>query len=178
MNTLVIHPDDRSTDFLKPIYADIPCLVIKQNPGYLKLCDLINNHDRILMMGHGSGGGLFDINEFGRMNGWFINEKHALLLKNKENFYIWCHANQFVEKHKLKGFYTGMFISEVEEASFYNLGTTQEEINYSNNLFARSLAKIINNGPQILSEIKNVYSSEDCPIIKFNNERLRYVEII
>ncbi|MER3499579.1 MAG: hypothetical protein C4308_13600 [Chitinophagaceae bacterium] len=80
----------------------------------------------------------------------------------------------FVERYKLPGFYTGMFISEVGEAEMLGIKVTQEEVDYSNNLFAENLGRIVNNGPSLLNEIKSVYSHENCPVISYNNFRLKY----
>jgi hypothetical protein len=41
---------------------------------------------------------------------------YVYLLRDKIGVYIWCNANVFVEKYGLKGFYTGMIISEYEES--------------------------------------------------------------
>ena len=54
MKTLVIHPHDQSTHFLKPIYEDIPNkTVITGGWGIVEVRTLISMHDRIIMMGHG-----------------------------------------------------------------------------------------------------------------------------
>jgi hypothetical protein len=167
MTTLVIHPDDRSTDFLKDIYKNIPHTLV--NKDYSDVEELMREHDRIMMMGHGSPNGLFDL-----QGGFAISNKHILILaKKKENFYIWCHANLFVETYELPGFYTGMFISEVEEARIFNIDTTQEEVDLSNKLFAENLGKIIDEGPVMLTKILSVYSGTN-PVIQYNSKRLRY----
>jgi len=66
-----------------------------------------------------------------------------------------------------------MFISEVAEAEYYGIQTTQEEIDYSNNLFA-DIIKTHLNSPKILTETKRLYVAENSPIIDFNNQRLYY----
>ena len=61
---------------------------------------------------------------------WLLEEGHCMRnqilnlceLKKKDNsVFIWCNADQFVNRYNLKGFYTGMFISEVMEAVFCGL---------------------------------------------------------
>jgi hypothetical protein len=37
--------------------------------------------------------------------------------------FIWCNADQFMKRHQLRGFYSGMFISEVQEALMYGIAT-------------------------------------------------------
>jgi len=112
-------------------------------------------------MGHGSPNGLFYTR---------INSDMVYLLREKECICIWCNADQFVEKYKLKGFYTGMFISEVNEAYHFEIPATQEQIDYSNNLFVTLLNKCIDS-PTVLNEMKSTYTSE-CSVIQFNNDRL------
>ena len=58
-NVLVIHPDDRSTDFLKPSYADLDATVLTQRDEFYNLAETMKRHNRIIMMGHGSPNGLF-----------------------------------------------------------------------------------------------------------------------
>jgi len=65
MKNLIIHPSDPTTDFLKPIYSNINDAIIV-NGGVSKdqLTQLIKEHDRIIMMGHGSPSGLFAVGMF------------------------------------------------------------------------------------------------------------------
>ena len=61
MKTLVIHPEDKSTDFLSPIYAPITNkTVIKGGIYKSELQGLIESHDRIIMLGHGAPYGLLN----------------------------------------------------------------------------------------------------------------------
>lgn len=166
MKTLVIHPDDRSTDFLKKIYKDKDWTVItdlhilntkRELEGYIKM------HDRIIMMGHGYPGGLFYTK---------INSDMVYLLREKECVCIWCNADKFVEKYGLRGFYTGMFISEVGEANYFRITENQENVTYSNDLFANLVNKYIDE-INILYEVKSSYIGET-QVIQFNNDRLYY----
>ena len=55
MQTLIIHPDDRSTDFLRPIYTKLlDVTVITKNCTRDALLALIQVHDQIIILGHGS----------------------------------------------------------------------------------------------------------------------------
>lgn len=164
MKTLVIHPDDRSTDFLKEIYAGKGYTVVTdknilRSPSEVK--KLIKEHGRIMMMGHGYPGGLFFT---------CINSEMVYLLREKLCVCIWCNADKFVEKYGLRGFYTGMFISEVGEARYFGIQTTQEAVTESNELFASLLRERIDS-LNVLNEIKSSYIG-DSPVIQFNNQRL------
>lgn len=178
MKTLVIHPKDWSTDFLKPIYKDIPDYTLIDGEPKMDIREvnkLIETHERVIMLGHGCPYGLFSLGKFPNSCGLVINPDTVPLLREKtENVYIWCHANMYVEKFKLKGFYSGMFISEVGEAwgeGFRN--SYQDEIDKSNDGFSLLLGKHIN---ESVSDIhKNVtkdYGEINC-ISLWNNERLK-----
>lgn len=58
MKTLVIHPKDITTDFLSDIYSDKDWTVININVSKSFLKKQIKEHDRIVMLGHGTGEGL------------------------------------------------------------------------------------------------------------------------
>lgn len=165
MKTLVLHPTDPSTDFLKEIYRDKNFTVINDPlTTERELKKQINNHSRVIMMGHGWAGGLF-----GFRNTRF-DMRFVPLLREKLCVCIWCNADEFFKRHELIGFYTGMFISEVGEANYFGIKVTQEEIDYSNNLFAGLMNQYINYF-HIFDLIKESYVG-DCPVIRFNNERL------
>jgi hypothetical protein len=174
MRTLVIHPHDYSTHFLKPIYEDIPNkTVITGGWSIVGIENLISMHDRIIMLGHGSPRGLFGIN-FNRS--YVVDKDTVNLLENKECIFIWCHADQFVKEHNLKGLYSGMFVSEVGEALMYKLKGDKKLINESNNAFAFMLGSIINKMPlsEVYDQVKKDYGwlSKLNEIANYNNERL------
>lgn len=177
--TLIIHPHDNTTNFLKRIYEDLPNRTVITG-GVLEneLVELIEKHDRVMMMGHGSSFGLFRTPSFREIpTEYVINKKHVeLLQKKEESVFIWCNADMFVNFYKLKGFYTGMFISEVNEAYYCGLlGTTQRTIKESNEAFTNILKKYILENKNVIHEnVKREYSflSESNPIVLYNNLRL------
>jgi len=168
-DTLILHPMDHTTDFLSAVYEGKKWDVIKDSiiePEVLK--ELIELHDRIICLGHGSPSGLF-----GRF-GYLIHDGLASLLKDKLLVTVWCHADQFINRHRLKGFYSGMFISELEEAWMYGIYNTDERaIAESNNLFSSALGKYIDSD-NILENVKREYRDENDPVITFNHNRLYY----
>lgn len=181
MKTLVIHPSDKSTDFLKPIYANIPDATVITSGTVEQVGQEIINHDRIIMMGHGSPFGLFSVGKF--KNGthkyypaYVINSVTVPLLQEKENIFIWCNADQFVIKNKLKGFYSGMFISEVAEAKYCGLpGTTQDIVDESNDTFAKLVGSVINKPIKEIYEYTHHYYgilAESNPVTFYNHNRL------
>lgn len=164
MKTLIIHPEDSSTDFLKNIYLDLDFTIVNDiNFSKGKLRKLIQSHDRIVMMGHGSDKGLFAKNRF------IIDGSYVQFLKNKDCLFIWCNSNIFVEKHKLSGFYTGMIVSEPIEANLYNLNYEQLPIDESNYKFSQCLKESI-----LLSTTDIYYYMIDNYITTNNNEIVNF----
>ncbi len=143
MKTLIIHPDDRSTDFLKPIYSGLSnTTVLTENISQPALKKAISEHDQIIMMGHGSPSGLFNVSSMGH-SFFTIGKEHVKLLRDKKNIFIWCNADQFVKQHNLPGLFTGMFISEVAEANYCRVIAEQTQVDESNDLFAELMGKYL-----------------------------------
>lgn len=185
MKTLIIHPSDPSTSFLDIVYESIPNkTVITGGISKKEVAKLIKEHDRIMMMGHGSPGGLFavgqfidDTSKYGRYASYIIDQTMVPLLKEKDNsVFIWCNADQFVNHFELKGFYSGMFISEVGEAMYCGLpGTTQDVVDESNYGFVNIIAKHINEDTELIyDKVRNEYGliAEENPVALYNHTRL------
>jgi hypothetical protein len=153
MKTLVIHAEDSSTDFLCPIYQTIEDkTVLRKGVSKNEISEQIKIHDRVLMLGHGSPEGLFSVGQFKTNNSLIIDSSIVNLLAEKEeNIYIWCHANKFVERHNLKGFYTGMFVSEFLEVVYCELPLVEDDvINESNDGFSGIVSKYVNDYKSVL----------------------------
>jgi hypothetical protein len=148
------------------------------------------------MMGHGSPSGLFSIGKFlpdnkrnleiadivysGWSHGSIIDHTTVELLRNKECIYIWCNADQFVKKHDLKGLYSGMFISEVSEATYCGLpDTPQSVVDISNDSFARWMGENVNMAlNEIYHNTMDNYEvlAMDNPVADYNAQRLCLAE--
>ena len=178
MKTLIIHPADDSTTFLDIVYAPIQDkTVITGGITKTEVMKLIGEHDRVMMMGHGSPGGLFSCGQFGTSGGYIIDQSAIPYLRSKsDNVFIWCNADKFVETYQLQGFYSGMFISEVGEAYYCGLpGTEQEQVDESNYGFVNIIAKYINENKDIIHEkVKQEYGliAEENAVALYNNNRL------
>jgi hypothetical protein len=177
MKTLVIHPSDYSTDFLKPIYEGIEDkTVITQGKTRDEIIELIESHDRVMMMGHGSPSGLFGIG-FNRL---FVIDNGLVEYLNKKdnNVFIWCNADRFVNRFGLKGFYTGMFISEVGEAYYCGLpNIPQNVVDESNNQFANWVGELFTSKKPLNEVYSNIVDSygklaNKNIVAKYNHERL------
>lgn len=182
MKTLVIHPQDSSTDFLTPIYMNLKSFpdfedvtIVRGGMSKSEVDKLITEHDRIMMMGHGSPGGLFSVGQF-ESQGFIINHTTVPLLENKECIFIWCNADRFVEANNLKGLYSGMFISEVSEANYCGLsGTPQDIVTESNDYFAKELGSVSEKSlDEMYEHIKYTYGmlAEGNAVAEYNHNRL------
>jgi len=166
MKTLVIHPKDSTTDFLCEIYKDKDWTVINTNTSKKVLKEQIKEHDRIVMLGHGTEKGLLGFNKF------VIDSTWVYLLRDKNCVCIWCNADEFVMKYGLKGFYTGMIISEYEEAIICCVPTNSQWIAESNTDFALAIKNSIND-ENMLEKAKILYEGNSS-VVEFNRNNLYY----
>lgn len=177
--TLVIHPKDRSTTFLNIIYKGMHNkTVITEGVSKDYLREIIPQYDRVMIMGHGCPDGLFSIGKFGNC-GLVIDRSFVDVLKdNPNNVYIWCNADQFINRYQLKGVFSGMFISEVGEAYYCGLpGTDQDDVDESNFGFCK-LVKKYRTLPSLVihRRVKNHYGklAEENQVAYYNNKRLYF----
>jgi len=179
--TLIIHPQDASTTFLNDIYVNIPNkTVVQGGVSKLDIKKMIARYDRIMMMGHGSPRGLFSISQFKNTYRFIIDDEMiSLLSKNSDNIFIWCYASQFLQNKNLRGFATGMFISEVSEAFFHDIKVAdQEMVDESNICFVNDISVCID---KTAAEIHQHLMTSDYqklaksnPVAKYNFERFYY----
>lgn len=185
MKILCIHPSDPTTNFLSYIHYNQKWTIVTNiDNGSLKpdsqlakfdnlikkeksLYEKIEDHDKIIMMGHGTKDGLVSGTKV------VINKAFVPLLKKKDLICIWCNADQFIKKNELKSeLFTGMFISEYEEANMYNVITSPDEIMLSNLLFAKAVKENINSANKVI-DIKKIYFAEEHnEVVNFNRNRL------
>ncbi len=167
MTTLVIHPFDSSTAFLKKVYENRNCTVIDFTIkiSKSKLRELIRTHDRIVCLGHGTEKGLIHA---GRLviDSTFVQELRA----KTDNVFIWCNADAFVKKYKLNAVCTGMIISEFDESLQYCISTTALDLQFNNELFAEALRRsIAYTGNVFVESMLQIYRQHD-PSFRFIND--------
>ena len=178
MNTLIIHPEDSSTDFLKKIYKNLENKnVIRRGVGKDEVGELIKSHDRCFLMGHGTPNGLMSLGMFKDSWGFIVDSNMvSSLINQKDNMYIWCYAKSFVERQNLHGLYTDMFISEVGEAFYHGLiNVSKEEVNESNDVFGHLVGENIHKSNEEIHQIlKTEYTrfGKNNRIAKFNSKRI------
>ena len=166
MKTLVVHPKDKTTDYLSDIYSDKKdWTVINQEVSFSDLSHYIGANDRIVMLGHGCSRGMFGY------GGFVIDRQVAPLLWQKECVGIWCYADGFFKEHNLKGLYTGMIISEYAEAVLYLENFSTNHVGHSNRLFAKAFRQHIDE-KRILEKVLAEYVDGENPIIEFNRKNI------
>lgn len=177
MNTLVIHPHDESTMFLRLLYegrddVDILC---ENNVSDRVVRDALRSHERIMLLGHGTEYGLLGCHDlssdtFSRI---VVGCEHVQFLRGKEIIGIWCNANIFGEKYGLHGLFSGMVISELHEALSLGVGTSADELSLENMRYASILRKCID--CHSLDAVPSVFLSMDeshTPLTEFNYSSL------
>jgi len=150
MKTLVIHPEDPTTTFLERVYERLDdTTVIRGGMAPSDVADHILNYDRVIVLGHGTPYGLLAVGQFGA-SPYVIDQRHLPALKTTSgSIYIWCHADQFVQRHCLiSPLYSGMFISEIGEAYMLGLENTKpQDVSVYNATFASLLNKELKANP-------------------------------
>ena len=176
MKTLVIHPYDETTNDLCLVYKDHPeWSIIRYFPGQKVLHKLIQAHDRIIILSHGDETGMGDL----KTQTYWLDCNSVQWLKGKEVVGIWCYASDFFEKYKLKGFATGMFISEIDEAYLNCVTCTEKDIRKSNRLFSFLLKDYYNKYDSIIEYYNSDVASNSVlnktinPVIEFNKTLLK-----
>lgn len=138
---LVIHPQDPTTDFLSAIYDGKKNVTLLRGTESQKEVSSLIYHlpagETILLLGHGSDAGLFKKEEDGFS--LYIGRSMAFNLRRHPVIGIWCHANVFASQNRLHGLFSGMIISEMEEAEMYDVKTTETELAAENVRFAANI---------------------------------------
>ena len=131
-------------------------------------------HDRVIFLGHGMPSGL--IGYITPFNSQIVTS--AIKMKKDNVIYIWCNADKYVEKHKLSGFSTGMFISEFGEALYCKIKDfNREEIEFQNNEFARLVGKYIDLPTKDLRDkVYNEFNIPNSLVAEYNKARFYYFE--
>lgn len=182
-DTLVIHCLDNTTNMLSQIYEGKNWDVLRDgNIDKEEFHQLLESHDKIICLGHGTPSGL--INVQGR--GYIIGDGEAKYLKGKKLFLIWCHASSFAIRHGLHGFITGNMPSDAWEARSVGFNVTQKYMNDNITFWSKCCAKYVNQAlsgnperasANIRKEYLAVYGDEDkwndqeIGITKYNTER-------
>lgn len=129
----------------------------------------------LVLFGHGDENGLYNV----RMDGYVIGSKDVDLLRKRNVIGLWCYAGNFADKYGLHGFFTSMFISNVNEAINLNFNVTKEDITSENIKFAVSINALLRRQVPYSAWVMNlqeIASFSDLPFVHYNYEALAYYE--
>lgn len=142
----IIHANDPTTKALSRLYEarDDITAIINETSTNADVQKALRGDSTIMMLGHGNEYGLFSKpNKKGKYERFLITDRHVQFLRDKTCIGIWCHADRFAEKYGLQGLFSGMIISECQEAAGFSIPTTKEEIDREMTKFACRLRDCI-----------------------------------
>lgn len=132
---LVIHPSDRSTDFLRTLYGgleDVRLLTGKESRKELgSILFHLHPGEKVMLLGHGTDAGLFRLEENGEYR-VYVGHSMVYALRKHPVIGIWCHADLFARTEHLHGLFSGMIVSEMKEAQEYGISCSQEDLDREN----------------------------------------------
>lgn len=181
---LVIHPKDKTTAMLSALYDGLEAQVItdcRSTKEMGRLLHHVSTQERIMLLGHGSDKGLFfreddNKNEFDKI---IVGHSHRYHLHNHGSniVAVWCNADQFARAEGLHGLFTGMIVSELNEALLYQVETTQEELDRENVKLARRLRALLDERIPLSEIPKRMLAMDDdqSPLTTFNYNNFYYL---
>ena len=174
---LVIHPKDKTTAMLSALYEGLEAQVVDDNHTTKEMGRLLHHvstQERIMLLGHGPDKGLFfraDDSKEG-FDKVIVGHPHTYhLRKHGGNIVaVWCNADQFALAEGLHGLFTGMIVSELNEALLYQVETTQEELDRENVKLAVRLRALLDERIPLSEMPKRMLAMDDVhsPLTTFN----------
>ena len=181
---LVIHRKDKTTAMLSALFDGLDAQVVADYRTTTEMGHLLHHvstQERIMLLGHGSDKGLFfrkddSKNEFDKV---IVGHSHAYhLRKHGGNIVaVWCNADQFARTEGLHGLFTGMIVSELNEALLYQVKTTQEELDRENVKLAMRLRTLLDERIPLSEIPKRMLAMDDVhsPLTTFNYNNFYYI---
>ena len=176
----VIHATDPTTQVLSLLYQqreDVNKLITERNTSS-DVQRAIRADEVIMMLGHGNEYGLFSKpDKNGDYKRFMITDRHVQFLRDKTCIGIWCYANKFAEKYRLHGLFSGMIISELQEAIDLGVPATKDEIDREMEKFTIRLKHCVETygleqTPLRMKELDDMQST----LTKFNYGNIYYYE--
>ena len=177
---IVIHATDPTTQVLSLLYQqreDVRMLITERSTSS-DVQRAIRAEEVIMMLGHGNEYGLFSKpDRNGDYRRFLITDRHVQFLRDKTCIGIWCYANKFAEKYNLHGLFSGMIISELQEAIDLGVPATKDGIDKEMEKFTIRLKDCmekfgLEQTPLRMKELDDVQSE----LTKFNYGNLYYYE--
>ena len=176
----VIHTTDPTTQALRHLYEgreDVVCH-LTETATNAEVVHAIADADSLMMLGHGNEYGLFsNPNSRGEYERLLVSGRHVEFMRGKQCIGIWCRADEFARRYGLHGLFSGMIISEMDEAALYGIPTTQKELVEELDKFARRLTFCIDHyGLEEIPSQMKALDDKQSPLTRFNYERLFWIE--
>lgn len=180
---IVIHPKDRTTQMLEILYEATPHEKVNDTLSKNQLRSLlyaVPTSEPIMLLGHGCEEGLLTRNDDTKDDFKKLIDhsfSHILKKHNGRIFAIFCHAKDFAEKEHLHGLFSGMIISEMEEAESYGIPTTIEELDKENIKLAKNLRVLLDKEipwceiPRMMQSLDDSHT----PLTEFNYHSFFYL---
>lgn len=180
---IVIHPKDRTTQMLEILYEATPHEKVNDTLSKNQLRSLlyaVSTSEPIMLLGHGCEEGLLTRNDDTKDDFKKLIDhsfSHILKKHNGRIFAIFCHAKDFAEKEHLHGLFSGMIISEMEEAESYGIPTTIEELDKENLKLAKNLRVLLDKEipwceiPRMMQSLDDSHT----PLTEFNYHSFFYL---
>lgn len=175
---------DTDTAVLKYIWMGMPKVKVVEithetvNSKALVNEAIANEHDTLIMCGHGTPSGL--MNPGFKGGAYLVDHSNYQMIKCNRVIAVWCHAKDFAETYGVKGFWSSMFISNSGEAAANGIHSvsgksiTEQEI-----LFGVRLNELIKNYVPMKTWIDKLKEQADYTneVVKFNYDGLRYYKV-
>ncbi len=172
---IVIHVDTmEDTARLKKTYEGLENVTLLYNPTKEEVVAQLKRDDDPLVMclGHGSSSGLFNRDWFG----YVVDHSMVDLLRGRQVIGIWCFASSFAERYGLQGYFTSMFVSNINEAEGFGFpDNTNEDILNEVNLFCETINTYLKGGLPLDEWVPRLQASchKEKDFVKYNYEGMR-----
>ena len=191
MTVVFSNTGDVDTRVLAALWDDIPdARVLNIRPGApdaRRAVDaaIAEEEDALVPCGHGSPQGLFDPSVMARGNlaaiarnpPYLVDVRNAPSIRAQRVVGVWCYAAAFAESAGLRGFFTGMFVSNPLEAAFVGCPgrdsaatITEQEV-----LFCRRVNELLRADVPLEDWIPrlNAQADRSLAVVRYNYDRLR-----
>ena len=191
MTVVFSNTGDVDTRVLAALWDDIPdARVLDVRPGTPDARRAVDSaiaaeEDALVLCGHGSPQGLFDPSVMARGNlaaiarnpPYLVDVRNAPSIRARRVVGVWCYAASFAESAGLRGFFTGMFVSNPLEASFVGCPgrdsaatITEQEV-----LFCRRVNELLRADVPMEDWIPrlNAQADRSLAVVRYNYDRLR-----
>lgn len=145
------------------------------NPSKSRVRKLLKEScNDLVLYGHGWETGLFNVD----WNGELVGANEVDMLRKRNVVGLWCYAGNFADKYNLHGFFTSMFISNIDEANELGIQSTPEIILEESIKFNKLINTLLKSHTHYSKWIEFIQSNitPNCPVANYNYEALSYYE--